>query len=480
MSFWDTFKNKVSYLFQKSVVHPISKAFSGIIRYQENDPSRPELTVTMELPQLPTPCPPFVVEGFTGQDGADGTIEHQACGVYTTMALSLTQCQKTLTKPIIRWPALCQLFANPRSGKMFNAYYDRYYLNFFYDVDPKTNQMVYTCESTDVVAHELGHAILDALRPDLWSVQSVEIQAFHEAFGDINAMLTELTMKEMVADVMKETGGDLSKSNVIARIGEQMGLAIYHAKGNDGIPQNFALRSAINTFQYAPPETLPTRAPDDALAGEPHSFSRVFAGGFYDALVSVYNKEKSTGVSAEAALESARVKMSKIMYNGIRMAPVTTKFFGSVLKAMMVYDFQMSLGCGDSIKAAFAAHNIYASNEVAVNMIVDDHSAPDALFLMDNSRMETVRTVDFDRDQSDPLYSCIIELANAHQPRQFVAENLGDITRAIHAAKHSLMVIRDHDRVGNGPTAGKIHEKEFSVIDGRLVRNYFSCWFHKH
>ena len=40
---------------------------------------------------------------------------------------------------------------------------------------------VYTWESPDLVAHEVGHAALDALQPDLFGLSSLEADAFHEA-----------------------------------------------------------------------------------------------------------------------------------------------------------------------------------------------------------------------------------------------------------------------------------------------------------
>jgi Zn-dependent metalloprotease len=45
--------------------------------------------------------------------------------------------------------------------------------------------------STDVVAHEVGHGLLDSARPDS-STSILEVGAFHEAFGDCIAMLTAL------------------------------------------------------------------------------------------------------------------------------------------------------------------------------------------------------------------------------------------------------------------------------------------------
>jgi hypothetical protein len=456
------------------IVHPIVKALGNLIKYQANDPSTPDLAIMMQIPVLPNPCPPFAVQGFTGSIATDGSLESQANNVYITIVLSLTYVQSTLQRQIIRWPALTKLIANPRAGKMFNAYYDRYYLNFFYDIDPKTGATVYTCDSTDVVSHELGHAILDSIRPDLWAVQCVEIQSFHEAFGDINAITMALNLPDMVKKALSETNNDLRQSNVISRIAEQMGQAIQHVMGKDPGSSPY-LRSAINTLQYAPPETLPTRAPDDQLAGEPHSFSRVFSGAWYDSLINIYNAEKITK-SPEEAIVIARDKLFKITINGIRFAQINARFYNSVLRAMLSYDAQTGLGCGDHIRAGFAAHNLRAD---APMMLIEQAEAvspmQDAFQLIGTyTSSETARIADFVPDEHNPLHQCIVELAKRHDPAKFISD-MGDLQEAITAAKHSLKVIAEHDRVGHGPTTGKVHDKEFTVIDGRLMRNYFCC-----
>jgi hypothetical protein len=471
MSLWEYFKSKFT---------AVGKAFNSLISFQENDPSTPGLAILTEMPSLPSPCPPFAVQGFTGQDAPAGTIEHQAAGVYCTLAFSLRYAQSILYSPIIRWPALTKLIANPRAGKMFNAYYDRYYLNFFYDVDPSTQQMIYTCESTDVVAHELGHAILDAIRPDLWAVQCVEIQSFHEAFGDINAILTGLTFPNMISHVLNETGGDLKHDNVISRLAEQMGLAIWHARGNQGTPVNYSLRNANNAFQYIPPETLPTRAPDEQLAGEPHSFSRVFAGAWYDALVNVYNQEKQTH-APEEAVAIARDKMAKITFNGVRFAPVSVRFYSSILKAMLAFDQQGNMGCSAVIQSAFAAHNIHPLATMNVDLS-EDMPPPvtlqqEAMSLIAGAAVNTVRCSDFGNSEND-LFKCIVELAQTNSVKGMMTAEMAEFNEALVAAKHSLRVLHEHDRVGSGPTTGKFHNKEFSVIDGRLVRNYYCCRCH--
>src|SRR5207249_3490269 len=91
------------------------------------------------------------------------------------------------------------------AGVDLNAYYDRRELAFFHDTVARTT--VYTGESPDVLCHELGHAVLDALRPGLWDAMSVEVAAFHEACGDISALLAGLRLPCRRRAVRWGTGG---------------------------------------------------------------------------------------------------------------------------------------------------------------------------------------------------------------------------------------------------------------------------------
>lgn len=456
MSLWKWLKKKL---------HPTVKAITtlgGLINYQQNDPSTPDLDIVKNIPTLPKPCPPFSVLHFTGKDGVKGSIEDQAANVYCTIAFSLGFIQTKIDKPIIKWAAMNKLIANPRSGKMFNAYYDRYYLNFFYDNDPKTNQVIYTCDSTDVVAHELGHAILDSLRPDLWSVQSVEIQAFHEAFGDINAIMTALVFTEMIDKALLETNNDLSKENTISKLAEQMGVAIGNASGTE----MKSLRNAVNSLYYVAPETLPPSAPGEALAGEPHNFSRVFVGAWYDAFVNIYNNEKLKVTPQQAAI-NARDKIAKITYNAIRFANKTAKFFNSVLDAMLVYDASHNMGCGQAIRDGFAKHGITTAQKLNMNMTEQDNQPIHAELNISFDSLSMVERVE----------RCVVELAN-HPAAGFI-KGKNEIEDALHAAHHALKILHLHGRIGHGPSAGKFHNKEFSLIDGKMVRNFYCCHFHK-
>lgn len=474
----------------KNLFHKTSEktlaAINSLITYQENDPTTPELIISVPIPPLPNPCPPFGVLGWTGQSGAPGSIESQAAEIYLTKIMSLSFLQSCLIKPIDHWAFLGQLISIPRAGQMFNAYYDRYALNFFYDQDPQTKQWIYTCDSADIVSHELGHAILDALRPDIWTVQAAEIHAFHEAFGDMNAILTALTHPEIVKFMLQETGGDLKHDNVVARLAEQVGIAVFHALGGVGNRKDIALRNAINSFKYVFPESLPMNTSDDQLSGEAHNFSRVFTGGFYDMFVDIYNSYLKT-MPPEAAVAQARDLCGKILYNAVIYAQITPRFYESVVRSMLLVDRNNNYGCGDFIRKAFSDRGIPLPVQGPASIRPTDFSAKARVFQHTNETTvhvgstKHIRLNDMIRGMADnKLYQLLVEVPDDHYLEydhnwalmQDIPSNLEEV---ISSARYILDVLKHNDRVGE--LSHHIHQKEFSIVNDKLVRNYFSCGY---
>jgi hypothetical protein len=117
-----------------------------------------------------------------------------------------------------------RLVAVPDEGVDLNAYYDRNGLHFFHGSVRGTT--VYSGESPDVVCHELGHAVLDAVKPQLWDAASIEVAAFHESFGDISAILSNLQLASMRDEVLTETDGQVATASRLSRLAEDLGWAI--------------------------------------------------------------------------------------------------------------------------------------------------------------------------------------------------------------------------------------------------------------
>ena len=127
-----------------------------------------------------------------------------------TRALRRTQAGKDLTW---QWGDEAAIEVYPRAGMDTNAYYNRKErsLRFFYfhPYDDENAPLVYTCRSFDIVAHEAGHAILDALQPGYLSSWHPQTGGLHESFGDLTAIFTMLAQMDQCEAIIAESKADL-------------------------------------------------------------------------------------------------------------------------------------------------------------------------------------------------------------------------------------------------------------------------------
>ena len=260
--------------------------------------------------------------------------------------------------------------AVPSAGKDLNAYYDREALRFFRDVDDATGEVVQSGDSPDVVTHEQGHAILDALRPDLWDAPHFEVAAFHEAFGDLAAIAVALAEPALTARVDEETHGDASHSNLVSRLAEELGGAVRDRYGPEAASAG-ALRDAVNTFRYADPKTLPDSAPDSRLSAEPHSFCRVMTGACWDALVTLF-RARGEGDRA-AALSAAAADLAELAVSAAETAPSGADFFGRVARRIVREAASgPAASSAPALARAFYDRRLIASPEVPPELSPDE------------------------------------------------------------------------------------------------------------
>jgi hypothetical protein len=233
-----------------------------------------------------------------------------------------------------------------------NAYYDRKGLHFFHGTANGTT--VYSGESPDVACHELGHAVLDALKPQLWDAMSAEVAALHESFGDMSAMLTALQLKSVREEVIAETAGKLDRSSRLSRLAEQLGWAI--RQGHPDAVDRDCLRNAANSFFYSDPMTLPPSAPATQLSSEPHSFSRIFTGAFLEILAGMFRTQTKKD---EAALLVAAQDAATILINGIKASPVVPTYYSQVAAHMLDVDVAQFNGrYRNALKSGFVRHGV--------------------------------------------------------------------------------------------------------------------------
>jgi hypothetical protein len=230
-----------------------------------------------------------------------------------------------------------RLTAFPDEDVDLNAYYDRHGVHFFHGT--VRGVTVYSGESPDVVCHELGHAVLDAVKPQLWNAASIEVAAFHESFGDMSAILSALQLPSMRAEVLEETGGSVNMASRLSRLAENLGWAIRQLIPDSG--DAGCLRSAVNSFYYQAPATLPPRAPAGNLSSEPHNFSRVFTAGFFRMLGGVFALQPQQNADS---LRQAALDAGKLLIEGVRRAAVVPAFYAQVAAGMLLADQQLFQG----------------------------------------------------------------------------------------------------------------------------------------
>jgi hypothetical protein len=255
--------------------------------------------------------------------------------------------------PLVGWrgsAAVKTLRMVHNGGVDLNAYYDRRSISFFQF--PVAGRLVFSGASSDVVAHETGHAILDALRPDLFGVEMMEVAAFHEGFGDCIAIMFALS-DQATRQALLTGANPLRRPNFVEATAEQLADAIRVAvspRHNAAAP-----RRANNSFTWSLPQTLPANGPPGTLINEAHSLGQLVSGIYYDLIAALFQL-RGTG---QAALWSSCELATRLAVKAAVRAPVRPRFFEAWGRMMLLVDSSDHGGANQAIiRAAFARHGI--------------------------------------------------------------------------------------------------------------------------
>ena len=325
------------------------------INFIPNDPlagaTAPGIRVQPKRPDRPAARSGFT---FTG-------VQPEAVAVPGSPQFLFWQCREAAIAAVEAWEASAgnhtkwqgnrsKLPLKQDAGEDLNAFYDRASFSFFHKAVAGTTY--FSGESTDVVSHEVGHGLLDSIRPDFFSVNFLEVGAFHEAFGDCMALLTALNDSQTRTKLLDVTA-DLRKRNFLESTAEQLSFAIKQIDPNHNAAEP---RHAFNKLQYQLPQSLPDDGGPGVLINEVHSFGMLFTGCFWDLLVNMF-AASATHTSA-TLLTSARAA-GRILIAGAKGAIVTPRFLQAVGRAMVLADQTLNAGANrDHIRLAFQAHNI--------------------------------------------------------------------------------------------------------------------------
>src|SRR5262245_27374298 len=120
----------------------------------------------------------------------------------------------------------------PHALRTANAYYSPnkkailfgYFPSDSSDCDATApGSMVFACLSSDIIAHEVTHALLDGLHRRFEEVSNPDVPAFHEGFADIVALFQHFTIPELVRFEIARVRADLSVEGLLGGLAKQFG-----------------------------------------------------------------------------------------------------------------------------------------------------------------------------------------------------------------------------------------------------------------
>lgn len=226
-------------------------------------------------------------------------------------------------------------------------------------------QLIFTCLSHDIIAHEVAHAALNRLHPYYNEPTGPQVPALHEAFADIVALFQRLTFPEVVLPAVRETRGDLRHpDNRLLDIGAQFGVA--SGKGS-------ALRRIVG-------KPDPARF---ARIKEPHQLGWILVSAVFEGFVSTYERRTrdllrlATGGSGQLPAgelhpdlvmrlcnECVRTAQSvlSMCIRATDYLPPIDPTFSDFLRAMVTADFELNRADDSGLRAAmieaFRQHGI--------------------------------------------------------------------------------------------------------------------------
>jgi hypothetical protein len=244
-------------------------------------------------------------------------------------------------------------------------------------------QVIFTCLSHDIIAHEVTHAIVDRLRPFFNVATNPHVRAFHEGFADIVAVFQRLSFRDLVHRELQGVHGDIRESTLLSGIAAQFG---------QGLGSGKALRTALDSK---------TKIQD---VREEHALGAVLVAAIFEGFLVTFERRAAdliriatggTGVLPEGALHPDLV--SRLTGECVRIAqsvltmcirafdylPPSDVTFGAFLRALVTADWELNpldeVGLRASIIEACRRRGIFAveAGSLAVNALLLDVARSD-------------------------------------------------------------------------------------------------------
>lgn len=294
-----------------------------------------------------------------------------------------------------------QLFIIPRAGEMANAYYNRdsHSLEFFFFPSQENeNKIIYSALSREIVAHETGHAIIDAIAPDLMDAYTPDALALHEGLADMVALFVSFSSTNLTTLILNERDGSIREESHFSNLAEEFAIGLGHEKN---------LRNFLNN------KNLIKTSKNYVGSNEPHTLCEVLTGAIYKVLVDFHDSEKKRLIKTDRyknlpnpifsasgfALVTSYQRIKRVLFRALDFLPPGEISFA---------DYGRAIVAADRVESRLKFLRIWFANEFVKRGMVETK----ALLLTDDCRKTPIK-VNIDKLVSSNGYA--YEFAKTHQ-----------------------------------------------------------------
>jgi hypothetical protein len=345
----------------------------------------------------------------------------------------------------IAWGEEGRLFINAHTFIDLNAFYSPSSRSLFFGVlpyrlaeDPGDGpvRIFETATSWDIAAHESGHALHAALKPNRDGTD-LGYRTWSESFGDQFAMWTSLRDRSRVKELLAATGGDLAQSNAVTRVGE-----VHAAMTGQGT----ALRDAFHAKTVSSTTT------------QMHDRSEVLTGAAYDVFLALYEAKRARRGPAAAVRRAARV-LGRFLVRAADFTPENRMTLEDVAKAYLKVDEELFGGRHRELLVEQLTWRELLDADSLTEWLEHESSLPD-LFLPPGSPDDAVHQLvsgNLDRLGLGPHVGLLVQsVTAAHRARRGVGPvhtivrvqlTLGRDANAFPLANHGILVFDETGRL---------------------------------
>jgi hypothetical protein len=289
----------------------------------------------------------------------------------------------------------------PHAMQQANAYYSpqAHGILFGYFKANKTGQgrnlpgqLVFSCLSQDIIAHEVTHAVIDGIRTYFTEPTNPDVLAFHEGFADLCALFSHFSQYDSLVDAISRTGGRLYQTElnpIASQTGEERKpqfagqissmnpLVLLAKQFGQARGEKYGLRSALGT--------LPNSDDYHRRVNDPHFRGSILVSAVFDAFFTVYmnradalfriyraggSSERNDDLPAPLAkllagyASQTAVSFFQLCARAIDYCPPVDITFGDFLRALITVSKDIDpvddSGVRDALMEAFRLRGIYS------------------------------------------------------------------------------------------------------------------------